>query len=634
MIVATAGHVDHGKTALVAALTGVDTDRLPEEKARGLTIDLGFAYLPLASGHVAGFIDVPGHERFVRNMVAGVAGIDLALLVIAADDGVMPQSREHVAVLDLLGVRRALVAVTKTDRVDPGRVAEVGREARGLLAPTAMANAPVFPVCAPRGEGIAELLAALETVAGDLPAAPGAGGFRLAVDRVFVLKGAGTVVTGTIHAGNVAVGDRVAVLPGGEEARVRSIRAQDRATDQARRGQRAALNLAGIDHDRIGRGAWVVTPDLLRPAPRLDLRLRVPADAAGPVGHWTPVHVHHGAGHVTGRVALLETAALAPGTDGWAQLVLDRPLPAAFGDRIVLRDQSARRTVAGGRVVDPDGPARGRARPERLTRLAAMDADEPAAALDALLSVSTEGVELDRFARARNLPPEEATKLFDDSAMEILGRGPARRGLAAGRRRATEEALVAAIEQDHATRQDRLGPTLAELARLPSLQPAQPVLEPLAAALVADGRLFRRGAVLHRPGHAVTLAPADRDLWRKVDAALAPEEGTPPALHPLADSLGLAPSELERFLQRMAGFGLVQAIARNRWLTPAQISRYAEAARVAAAQAGPEGFTAAQFRDAAGIGRNLAIDLVEFLDRSGTTLRRGDRRVIAAEGSP
>ena len=629
MIVATAGHVDHGKTTLIRALTGVDTDRLPEEKARGLTIDLGYAYRPLPDGSVMGFIDVPGHERFVRNMVAGVAAIDLALLVVAADDGVMPQTREHVAVLDLLGVPRALVALTKCDRAEAAQRDAVAADVSALLAPTAMAGAPVLPVATPDGTGIPALLAALEEAAAAL-ATTTSGGFRLAVDRVFVLKGAGTVVTGTIHAGSVAVGDRLAVMPWGHAVRVRSIHAQDRPADMARQGERAALNLAGIDHDAVARGDWIARPDLLRPSVRLDVALRVLASEERPLRHWTPVHVHLGAGSVPGRVAVLGEGALEPGSHGRVQIVLDRPLVAAFGDHVVLRDQSARRTIAGGRIVDPESPARGRARPERLARLEAMDRAEPAAALSALLELGGEGVEAGWFARARNLPDSDLAALLERVPHVPLGRGTARLLLAPARWAEFRAAVLTAVAEDHAAHADRLGPDATRLANVAALKTSRALINGALAALVAEGLLRRRGAVIHLPGHSVTLAPADRSLWQRIETELDREGVTPPALYPLADGLGQTPAELERFLERMAGFGLVQKIARNRWLTPARIDAFGEAARRAAEGAGAEGFTAAAFRDAAGIGRNLAIDVLEFLDRSGITLRRGDLRQIAA----
>ncbi|MDX1376875.1 MAG: selenocysteine-specific translation elongation factor, partial [Burkholderiales bacterium] len=348
MIVATAGHVDHGKTSLVRALTGVDTDRLPEEKKRGLTIDLGFAYLPLAGAATIGFVDVPGHERFVHNMLSGVAGIDFALLVVAADDGPMPQTREHLAILDLLGVSQGAVALSKIDRVSEARVAEVRAALGTLLAPTGLAGAPIFPLSVVSDTGVGALKAHLEAAARALQPRAREGNFRLAVDRAFTIAGAGLVVTGTVVSGEVAVGDTVRALLAGEAARVRSIHAQNAAAGIGVAGERCALNLAGIDgKSPIERGDWIVAGTLPPAVRRFDARLRVLADEAGALAHWTPVHVHLGAADVTGRVAVLEGAGIAPGASGLVQLLLERPIGALGGDGFILRDQSSRRTLAG-----------------------------------------------------------------------------------------------------------------------------------------------------------------------------------------------------------------------------------------------------------------------------------------------
>ena len=379
MIVATAGHVDHGKTALVRALTGIDTDRLPEEKQRGLTIDLGFAYHPLDGGHVLGFVDVPGHERFVRNMLAGVGSVDLALVVVAADDGVMPQTREHVAILDLLGVTECIAVVSKADKVGAARAAEVGAEIASLLSATGMEGAGVHRVSALSGAGVDGLAAALRERALGFAARAANGRFRLCIDRAFTLKGTGLVVTGTVHAGSAGAGERLVVTPGGHEARIRGIHAQDRPAETARAGERCALNLAGreLGPETIGRGAWVVDRALHAPSDRVDVRLRVLPAEIRALRHWTPVHVHLAASHSTARIAVLGAGSIAPGGDGRVQIVLDRPLHALAGDRIVVRDQSATRTMGGGTVVDPFSPRRGRARPARLAWLDAIEGCGP-----------------------------------------------------------------------------------------------------------------------------------------------------------------------------------------------------------------------------------------------------------------
>ncbi len=331
MIIGTAGHIDHGKTALVGALTGVNTDRLKEEQARGISIDLGFAYLPAPDGSVLGFVDVPGHEKFIRNMLAGATGIDFVLLVVAADDGVMPQTLEHLAIVDMLGIRHGLVVLTKADLGDAARRAEVTNEIADTLSGTALAGADIVPVSTVTGEGIDALRAILFNTAAVYGARAASGRFRLAVDRSFTLAGAGTIVTGTVLSGAVAVGDRVTVSPTGLPARVRSIHAQNRPTERGQAGERCALNLVGEDISReaITRGAVVLDPELHAPSTRIDATLRVLAGERRPVSHWLPVRLHHAAAEVGARAALLEEAPIAPGAEGRVQLVLDAPLAAA-----------------------------------------------------------------------------------------------------------------------------------------------------------------------------------------------------------------------------------------------------------------------------------------------------------------
>ncbi|MDZ4254225.1 MAG: selenocysteine-specific translation elongation factor, partial [Sulfuritalea sp.] len=408
MIIGTAGHIDHGKTTLVKALTGVDADRLPEEKARGITLDLGYAYAPQADGSVLGFIDVPGHEKLIHNMLAGATGIDYVLLVVAADDGPMPQTREHLELLDLLGLDRGAVALSKCDAVDAARIAAAREEIDALLAGTRLQGSPVFALSATSGAGVAELRAHLDAVAAAHQArsadASRPDRFRLAIDRCFTLAGIGTVVTGTAFSGRVGAGDTVVIAPtargghGGIRARVKSLHVQDRPAQHGQAGDRCALALTGdFEKKDVARGMWLVEPAAARPLTRFQAELRVPPTQPA-LQHWTPVHLHLGAADITGRVAVLEGDQIAPGATALAEILLDRETLAVRGDRFVLRDASARHSIAGGRVLDCFPPTRHKRSPARLALLAALRDDDPAAGLRLLAGQSAAGVDLGRFA--------------------------------------------------------------------------------------------------------------------------------------------------------------------------------------------------------------------------------------------
>jgi selenocysteine-specific elongation factor len=629
VIVATAGHVDHGKTSLVRALTGVDTDRLPEEKKRGLTIDLGFAYLPVAGGATIGFVDVPGHERFVHNMLSGVAGIDFALLVVAADDGPMPQTREHLAILDLLGVARGAVALTKIDRVGAARLDEVKASIAGLLAPTGLARAPLFALSAVSGAGVDALKTHLLDSARSLRTRSREGHFRLAVDRAFRIAGAGLVVTGTVVSGEIGVGDTVRVVLAGQAARVRSIHAQNAAAGKGSAGQRCALNLAGLDGKRpIERGDWIVAGDVPPAVRRFDARLRVLADEAQALKHWSPVHVHLGAADVVGRVALLEGPDIAPGAEGLVQLVLERPIGALHGDGFILRDQSARRTLAGGRVIDVFPPPRGRARPERRAALAAQALGDTGAALEALLAQAPAGVDLARFAMNRNLTAGALDRLAARLAVQRAGDW----AVSQAHWDALRATALAALEAWHRRMPDSVGPPESRLLEGSGVRLPQALLAALAEALQRDGAVVREGAGIRLSGHRLRLSDADDTLWREVRARLETGGLRPPSVAELAATLGLEARKLDATLSRLERHGLLVRVSKTRFFLPAMLERLEEFARAEAQASGV--ITAAAFRDRSGIGRNVAIEVLEFFDRIKFTRRKGDVHVLlrAARG--
>ncbi len=625
MIVATAGHVDHGKTLLVKALTGVDTDRLPEEKSRGLTIEPGFAYVHLDDGHVLGFVDVPGHERFICNMLAGVAAIDFALLVVAADDGPMPQTMEHLDILDLLGVSDGAVAVTKIDLVDSDRVARVMDETTALLADTALANAPLFPLSAATGQGVEALEQHLTAAAAGQHARQSQGRFRFSIDRSFTLGGIGLVVTGAVVAGRTRRDELLMLSPLGLPVRLRGIRAHDREADEAVAGQRCALNIAGrgLDKDVVQRGDWVLDPALHTPVTRVDARLRLLGREPRSLKSGTQVHVHLGAAETTGRVHILEDKSLAPGGQGLVQLALDRPLGALGRDRLVLRDKSARRTMAGGRVVDPFTIARGRTKPARLERLKAMDREAPGEAMAGLLELSTDSVDLDDFARAWNLEPASLDDLMAAQGAVVFAVDAGRYAISDERWNEAREAVVDRLERWHGQHPAELGAGLRDLAATVH----SPMLrEAVLGALADGGRVVPRHGAHGLATHQPVMAAADSALWGDLEPLLREHPLRPPPVHNLASAMAMEVAELRRRLASLARWGLVEQVADNRFFAADQMARLRALAVEAAAQAEDGQFSAGAFRDLSGIGRNLTIEVLEYFDRTGVTNRDHEGR--------
>lgn len=629
MIVGTAGHIDHGKTTLVRALTGVDTDRLPEEKARGISIELGYAFLDVPdveSNRRIGFIDVPGHERLVHTMLAGATGIDFALLLVAADDGVMPQTREHLAVLSLLGLTRGAVAITKCDRVDAARIAQVQTEVTALLAGSPLAGVPVLPVSARTGDGLLALRELLFADARNTAVRDTAGeAFRLAIDRAFTLDGVGTVVTGTVHAGHVAVGDELELCPStnNRRARVRSLHTQNRAATQAHAGQRCAVALAGVDKHEVSRGQWLVTAGAGVATDRLDALLTLWHDEAKPLRSGTPVHVHLGAADTMGTVAVLggEAAAdsLAPGQQAFVQLVLRAPVGAWHRERIVLRDNSAGRTIGGGIVLDPFAPMRYRRTPQRLAELAAWSLPTASERWAALLDTAPHGLSRHRWAAAEGLLPEAQTGA-DDWQL-----GPTQRD-------SVRAAVLDALQAFHARDPDVLGPDSARLRRLAAPRLPPPLWGALLADLQAEGAVAVRGAFVHLPEHGLRLSATDERLAQKVAPLLAAASFEGTWVRDLARDTREGEVLMRTTLARLAQQGEMHQVVKDLYYAPATLQRLAAHARDVAALNQGE-VTAAQFRDATGLGRKRAIQILEYFDRIGLLRRVGEAHRVRSDTS-
>lgn len=624
MIVATAGHVDHGKTTLLRALTGIDTMHLPEERRRNMTIDLGFAAMADSDGGFVYFIDVPGHERFIRNMLAGLAGIDLAMLVVAADDGIMPQTREHAEIIDLLGVPAGIVVITKIDRVPGKRVAAVIRSIANETKGTCLAGAPVFPVDAVRGPGIDALRDEL-VLRSTRPARPRPGThFRLPIDRSFVVDGVGHVVAGTVAAGRTAVGDRLILLPANLPVRVRGLHTHHREVKACGAGHRLALNITAPDLDRdcVRRGAWLVDRDIATTTDRFDLHYTVATGVR--LRREGRVHLCHGTINVGGRLHLLQGGADIAGDRGFAQLVLDAPTHLLVGDRLVLRDAADRRNLAGGIVLDPLPPLRGRRHPDRLRLLGSYLRRDAGAALLVTLAASSDGVDLRQFAQSWNMPLSEIEAIGKAGGMMLSIAAAQVRGFDGSTWRACETEILVAVDKGEAV--EAAGSAPAAARRRPASDARRSTLTSAVwNHLLQSGVLVRRGQRMVRSGASTEPSAEERRQWSAAAQFLRLDDG-PLKVAEIATRLCLRQTAVELLLKNAARLGEAVQVAPDRYLLTADVVNLAATMETVADRNGTFGLT--EFRSQATVGRNLSIVLLEYFDRIGFTRRVGDRRRI------
>jgi selenocysteine-specific elongation factor len=634
-VIGTAGHVDHGKSTLVKTLTGIDPDRWAEEQRREMTIDLGFAWLSLPSGRSVSIVDVPGHERFIKNMLAGVGGIDAALLVIAADESVMPQTEEHLAILDLLGVEHGLVVLTKADLVDDEWLALVGEEVRERLRGTTLAQAPQVAVSARTGQGLAALLSALDAQLDRRPSRAAAQGApRLPIDRAFTIGGFGTVVTGTLLDGPLRIGDEVEILPRGLRARVRGLQTHQHKQEVALPGTRVAVNLAGISHHDIVRGDVLALPGRLRPTELLDVHMRLIPAAHGPLEQNARLDLFVGAAEAPCRVTLLDRDELAPGEEGWLQLRLERPIVAARGDRYILRQPSPSRTIGGGQVLDTRPPRHRRFRPEVIGTLEALARGRPA---DLLLRALDDG------------QPHQWSELLKNSGLldgaaaealqELLGEGQVTvlgdQRLEIGDLASTSQSLISNLESRWVVSskgwealREKLTTALRGYHKRYPLRTGMP-REELRSRLKLTGEGLEaalttasvEGLVAIHPGsarlaaHTPTLAAEQERTVRQLLDAFARAPYSPPAPELEAELIGWLVEQ-----------GKIVRISDDVAFLPATYEEMIAWVRSQISVAGS--VTVAQFRDRFGSSRKYALALLEHLDERKITRRAGDVRVL------
>ena len=627
VIIGTAGHIDHGKTALVRALTGIDTDTLPEERARGVTIDIGFAYW---KDNVT-IIDVPGHERFVKNMVTGVCSVDLAIFVVAADDGAMPQTREHLGILNLLGVQRGIVALTKVDLVDEEWLALVREDLEGTFEGTFLAGAPIVPVSSVTGDGIDELRAMVEAEIEQVQERPDRGIFRLPVDRAFSVRGFGTVVTGTVLSGQVRLKDEVMLLPAERTVRVRGIQIHGGDVEVAEVGARAAVNLTGVEVDDVERGDILAQPGYFSTTYMIDARLHLLPDASAPLRNRARVHLHLGPGEVLARVILLEADELPPGGSQLVQIRLESPGVAARGDRFVIRRYSPVHTLGGGIVLDAQPAKHRRHREDVHGYLRGLEQEDPTRVLAHRLESSG------FLARS----PQELASEMGLASDDVSGRlrQLLDAGLAVSMRQTGRDLFMGADSW-----QDLLDRTRDALAAFHSSQPLQTGVRPSelrlqvsgahssetfelgVAHLLETGALKASGPLVSLSDHQISLSTEQEGLRERIRARLREGKAAPPDLPELTSELGGDPGDVGAIVAAMQAMGEVVRLEDALVFDP-EVLAGIEAALVTYLEAERE-ITVSAFRDLAGTSRKYAVPLLNHFDGQGVTARKGDVRVL------
>jgi selenocysteine-specific elongation factor len=629
VILGTAGHIDHGKSSLVRRLTGIDPDRLPEEQARGMTIDLGFAHLDLAGRRIS-LVDVPGHERFVRNMVAGATGVDAALLVVAADDGVMPQTREHIDILSLLGIDRGLVVITKADLAGPDRVAAVEAGIRAALAGTGLADAPAVAVSNLTGEGFDRLAAALGELLAGIVRRRRDDVFRLPVDRSFTVPGRGTVVTGSLLSGRVAPGEEVELLPAGRRVRVRGVQSHHEDVGSAVAGMRAAVNLAGIKHDEIARGYELATIGLLTPSPVMEVSLRLLASAGRPLRSRAKVRVTLATREEMATV-LLPAAELAPGAAGFAQLRFASPVVAEWGQPFIVRDETAARTLGGGRVLRPVGLRRWKGTADEIATLRMLETGNPAERLRQVFRDAGQEPPTDLQAAARaGVLRSEVDPLVRSLAKTgelVAPSGPGSRLIVAAEVLAdAERTVLGFVGHFHKEHPARLGIARREL--LAALEPRvrKPVLEAAVNRLLAGKRLAGKDDALHEAGRAPPLSEAEQRLRDGLEAEILAGGFTPPDPLQAKAAAGADPKRVKAMTDLLVAQGRLAFVAPGIYLHVDSVARLKQLVADAAAKQGP--LAVKDIRDLTASSRRYVVPICEFLDKIGFTQRVGDARVV------
>ncbi len=630
MIVATAGHIDHGKTLLVKSLSGVDTDRLPEEKKLQMSIDLGFAYKKLNNGMTMGFVDVPGHERFIRNMITGVTGVDFALLVIAADDGPMPQTFEHLTIIDLLNISRGAVAITKIDKVGEERLLEVKKIISNILKETSLSKSPIFPISNLNKKGIKSLHTYLNDQTIKIGKRNDSGNFRLAIDRSFILKGTGLVVTGTALSGKVSIGDKVLLSSKGIDIRVRSIHSQGQDTNKGLAGQRCALNIIGpkLDLSSINRGDWILSRNLGSSSYRLDAKIYIAKTERKALKNWFSAHLHLGASNIACKIIFLNNEKMSPGTYGFVQLKLDQSTPSVFGDRFILRDRSGQRTIAGGIIIDPYPPQKLINRPERIRAIEIMSKNSNKEVFLLLLKLSSWGLDLSQFIKSRNITETEALSLFKPLSFKKLSNNKSVWAISKINWENCTKRVLEDIMNFHQESPKLFGIDKNLVLKKFKYQAPDFVIEKIIQELINTNKIQQVGNNLKYQKHINLLNSKDIVLLERVELILIESRFQIPSINKLAKDLNIQIEKLEFFLHKANQMGKLFKINKKFYLHPKTLKLLLDAAKNLAEENSEGSIIPGRFRDFLGIGRNLSIEILECFDKIGYTQRFKSGRII------
>jgi selenocysteine-specific elongation factor len=626
-IIGTAGHVDHGKSVLIRALTGIDPDRLAEEKQRGMTIDLGFAWIDLPRAGRVGIVDVPGHERFLKNMLAGAGGVDLALLVVAADEGVMPQTREHLDILALLDVRQVVAAVTKIDLADPDLVRLVTGEVRELLAERKLPLAAAVPTSAVTGDGLEELRGALDAALAVLQPRGGTGPARLPIDRVFTMTGFGTVVTGTLVSGTLRVGDALRVLPGRLECRIRGLQVHGEKVEEATPGHRVAVNLVGASKHELARGQVLAQAGACEETTIFDA-LATLLPTAKAVRHYARVRLHVGTAEVIARLALGSDQTLEPGREGAVQVRCERPIACAKGDRFVLRQYSPGVTIGGGVVVDPAAKRKRRAAIERGAFARALSAS-PEETVLAAVRASPSGLRAREITERARLPDTEAGPMVERLAADGMLVSLAGRMLTPDVLRALGEALLAAVREYHDKNPAEPEMPKATWAAGSPLAEDPKALDAAAALLAGQGELVVSGAGVRLPQFEARLSEKQDALLQRVERLLLDARLTVPTVGELDRIAGIPPQAVREILRLGRNVRRIVKVSDSLFYPATTIEEVKRMVREEIERSGS--VTVASFRDLTGTSRKYTLPLLEYLDSVGFTQRSGDERTLVPE---